>query len=438
MIRSRYTLLYEDFPEPGKHLFFSTRTQATVVIDNELKSLLGSLPAQNTPESSQDTLSQLARMGFLVSDEEADRRIMEAWFQELKSDTSQVAATILTTYACNFACPYCVEEEVIAPVHMSDATAEAAVSYTACNVAELGSKELFVSFYGGEPLLNRKALRIVAAGLREFSRSSGVRFAFGMTTNGSLLKPDVVDELKDLGLKGIKVTLDGAREFHDRKRPFRSGKGSFDVIIENIVYASRVIDVDVGGNFDEENYESFPDLLDYLKEKGLHRHIRAARFKPISRTLVDRAKIPHNGELGCVYTDPRVAVQMADLRQATIDRGIPVEEGIGVNLCSMVMGSSQFTIDPEGRLYKCPALVGYPDFQVGTVWEGEQRKLVPEDLWKRCMDCPYLPLCGEGCLYGSYLRYGDLQRLNCQKEYVEYLVERNLKADYLNRRSKSR
>lgn len=432
MIRSRYTLLYENFPEQGKHLFFSTRTQAIVVIDNELKVLLGSLPTPGIPESAQGALSQLIRMGFLVSSEEDDRRIMEGWFQELKSDTSQVAATILTTYACNFACPYCVEEEVIAPVHMSDATAEAAVSYTACKAAELGSEELFVSFYGGEPLLNLKALRIVAAGLRQFAAQSGIRFAFGMTTNGSLLKPDVVDELKDLGLKGIKVTLDGTREFHDRKRPFRNGKGTFDVIIENILYASKVIGVDVGGNFDEDNYESFPALLDYLKETGLHELIRAARFKPISRTLVDRAKIPHNGELDCVYTDPRVAKQMAEIRQATVDRGIPVEEGIGVNLCSMVMGSSQFTIDPEGRLYKCPALVGYPDFQVGTIWEGEQRRLVKEDLWKRCMDCAYLPLCGEGCLYGAYLRYGDLERLNCQREYVEYLVEKNLKADYLN------
>jgi uncharacterized protein len=104
----------------------------------------------------------------------------------------------------------------------------------------------------------------------------------------------------------------------------------------------------------------------------------------------------------------------------------------------MVMGSSQFTVDPEGRLYKCPALVGYPEFQVGTIWEGEKRKLVREDLWKRCIGCAYLPLCGEGCLYGSYLRYGDLERLNCQKEYVEYLVEKNLKADYLQRRSESR
>jgi uncharacterized protein len=438
MIRSRYTLLYDNFPQEGKHLFFSTRTQATVVIDSELKALLESLPRDSLSESSRDVLSQLTRMGFLVSDEKEDRRIIEGWFQELKSDTSQVAATILTTYACNFACPYCVEGEVIAPVHMNDATAEAAVSYTACRVMELGSEELFVSFYGGEPLLNLRALRIVGSGLRDFAAENGVRFAFGMTTNGSLLRPEVVNELKDLGLKGIKVTLDGTREFHDRKRPFRNGKGTFDVIIENILYASTVIDVDVGGNFDDDNYESFPGLLDYLIEKGLHQRLRAVRFKPISQTLVDRAKIRHNGELGCVYSDPRVAGRMAELRQATMDRGLPVEEGIGVNLCSMVMGSSQFTVDPEGLLYKCPALVGYPEFQVGTIWEGEKRKLVREDLWKRCIGCAYLPLCGEGCLYGSYLRYGDLERLNCQKEYVEYLVEKNLKADYLQRRSESR
>ena len=37
-----------------------------------------------------------------------------------------------------------------------------------------------------------------------------------------------------LGLTGVKVTLDGDRETHDRMRPLRGGQGTFDRIIENI------------------------------------------------------------------------------------------------------------------------------------------------------------------------------------------------------------
>jgi len=434
MIRSKYTVLYGDFPGPGKHLFFSTRTQATVVIDDELRELLASLPDGDVPKAVRPTVAKLVEMGFVVESEEEDRRIITKWFDAMKSDSSRILATVLTTYACNFACPYCVEGEVIAPISMSRDTAEAAVSYIGCRAMEHSAQEIFISFYGGEPLLNREAIRVVSAGLQEFAAENGIRFSFGMTTNGSLLTPKVVNELKPYGLRGVKVTIDGTREHHDRHRPFRNGKGSFDVILGNVLYASAHIDVDVGGNFDDENIESFPALLDLLKSLGLHERLHAVRFKPISETLKDRRGISHSADMGCVYSDPKVAGRMVDLRRLTAQKGFPVDRGVGVNLCSVVANDSQFTVDPEGKLHKCPALVGYREFEVGSIWEGEKRKLVSGDLWERCIDCPYVPLCGDGCVYGAYLRFGELERLNCQKEYVEYLVEQNLKTDYLKKR----
>lgn len=432
MIRSRYTLLYENFPEPGKHLLFSTRTQATVVIDDALRDLLGA--PEEIPEASRKSL---AEMGFVVDSEEEDRRILADWFAAMNGDTSRVMATVLTTYACNFACPYCVEGEVIAATRMSGGTAEAAITYIACRVVELSARELFVSFYGGEPLLNPDAIRVVSQGLGEYCGENGIRFAFGMTTNGALLTPKIVDELRRYGLKGVKVTLDGMREQHNRKRPYRNGKGSFDTIVGNILYASALIDVDVGGNFDDENIDSFPALMDYLKSLGLDERLHAVRFKPISNTLGSRKGLPQGVEIPCVYGDPKAARRMVDLRRMTGERGFPQERGVGINRCTMVSNGSQFTIGPEGSLYKCPALVGHPAFRVGSIWEGEKRTLPARDLWERCAECRYAPLCGDGCIYGSYVRFGDPLRLNCQKEYVEYLVEHNLKADYMERRRKS-
>ena len=40
MIRSKYTLFVEDYPETGKHMFFCTRNQAMVLVDEELREAL--------------------------------------------------------------------------------------------------------------------------------------------------------------------------------------------------------------------------------------------------------------------------------------------------------------------------------------------------------------------------------------------------------------
>ena len=53
-------------------------------------------------------------------------------------------------------------------------------------------------------------------------------------TNGLLLTPEVVDRLTPLGLNGVKVTLDGDRDTHNRMRPLRGGQGTFDRILDNV------------------------------------------------------------------------------------------------------------------------------------------------------------------------------------------------------------
>jgi len=438
MIRSKYTLFVEDYPEPGKHLFFCTRTQAMVMVDEELKDALEGLPAFSGGKRTADALATLSGMGFLVQNKAEENTNIARYFDALKSNTARIDATVLTTYACNFACPYCVENGVKAAVHMDEKTAARTVAYISDQVQEHRAEKLFVSFYGGEPLLNLKALRIVAEGLKGYCGMHGLDFSFGITTNGALLTPELVEELLEYGLKGVKVTLDGFREFHDRKRPFANGKGSFDRIVENVYHAVEMIDVDVGGNFDQENIASFPLLLDHLKELGLEKKLHAVRFNPISETPQDRAGMPVSSELGCVYAEPSTAEHLVNLRRLALERGFPVDPGVGVNACSMTANSAVFTVDPKGLIFKCPALVGHSEFEAGTIFTGETGSGAAEELWERCRDCLYVPLCGEGCQFGSYLRYGDISRLNCRKEFIEYMVRENLKLNHQFRQNKSR
>jgi uncharacterized protein len=247
----------------------------------------------------------------------------------------------------------------------------------------------------------------------------------------------VVDDLMSYGLKGVKITLDGFGEFHDRKRPFAGGRGSFDIIVENVRKAADKIEVDLGGNFDDENIESFPRLLDHLKELGLEKKLRRIRFNPISETAADRALMPDGSEMSCVYAERSTGERLVRLRRMALEKGFTLDPGVGVNACGMTANSSVFAIDPTGKLFKCPALVGYDEFVAGSISSGERGNGKKQDLWRRCRECPYVPLCGEGCQFGSYLRYGDISRLNCRKEFIEHMVRENLKLNYRFRQQKS-
>ena len=403
---SRFTIFIDEFPGTGTHLAFNTRTQAQVVIDQRLRDVLEDLAGNEYDSDTTTALTRLQNMGLVVADGEDEDRTIEAWFAEIAQDKSVMRATVLTTYDCNFACPYCVEQGVKAPVYMSRETAAGVVDDIKARTEKNRPRRLLLNFYGGEPLMNLVAIRIVAGGLKDYCEKAAIDYSAGMSTNGALLTAKVVDELCRYGVRSVKVTLDGMRDVHNRSRPFRNGKGSFDTIIENVRSAIDKVSVDVGGNFDEHNIDSLVELLEYLRDLGLASKIRRVRFKPISKTFKDREAKVTNADLGCVYFEQAVMQNMLRLRKAILERGFTTDPGVGMNLCGIMMNESFYTIDPLGKLYQCEALVGREQFSVGDI-ASDRGEFQPLNLWRRCIGCEYVPLCGDGCIHAALVRFGD-------------------------------
>jgi uncharacterized protein len=429
MQRSRYTKYVADYPEPGQHLLFNTLTHALLAVDDELKDALETL-GESEGAIPREYLDELRRQYMVVSGPDEDRENVEGYFREIKKTAeSSIEVTVLTTFACNFACTYCVEDGVISSQRMSEETARRCADYISEMAGRKKVDTINLYYYGGEPLMHIPPIRTISTLVRAYCDAHGMGFAFALTTNGALLTPEVVLELKDLGLEGVKITVDGDRAHHDAKRPFKNGKGSYDSIMQNIRFAVDHIDVDIGGNFDEENFGSFEKLILDLKAEGLHKKLNKVSFKPISRTPEDRKRAAKSAELECVYSRPGTADSMIKLRKLLIDNGFKTEEGVGVNICGITLDDTQVTIDPAGKLYKCPAFVGREEFCVGTIQSGETGKQVA-DLWRRCIGCENVALCGDGCMYGAYIQYGDPEKLNCQMDYMNELVRENLKIEY--------
>ena len=130
-------------------------------------------------------------------------------------------------------------------------------------------KELIVTFFGGEPLLNLEAVKYISKTLYHESEKRGVVLKIAIITNGLLLTEELVNTLKPFGLERIKVTLDRDEITHNRMRPRKvpnkNGRGTYRDIMNNLLKIKGNVPIVIGGNYDDTTKRHIPALLDDLR-----------------------------------------------------------------------------------------------------------------------------------------------------------------------------
>ena len=255
----------------------NTLTDAQIIVPPEVVSLLDSVAGRTQPgdagarpfdDEERQALATLTELGFVVESHDADRRALDAYFDTIRHDASHLRLTVLTTLQCNFACGYCFQgdhDDHNRHAHkMSLETAAEVVAHAERQLDTVRPERLTMMFFGGEPLLNLPVVYYLAEHVHAAARARGVPLTISIVTNGLLLTPEVVDRLLPYGFTGAKITLDGDQAAHDRKRPLRGGQGTFDKIIANVRAIAGKCTISIGGNFDADNADSYPALLDFL------------------------------------------------------------------------------------------------------------------------------------------------------------------------------
>lgn len=421
---SRYIRTYLSRENPSHVLLFSTRWLSKILVPQTV------LRAAEEGTLSRDSEQTLCRLGFLVTDPEVERLEMLDAMEEANRRSKECRITAVLNLDCNLACSYCFEGNRKGKHYMSAGTAEALVKFAVKNCIERG-RNLAVGFYGGEPLLSLNLVRDMSRKLKQVAECKGVGYSSTLVTNGTLFTGRIAGELAGLGLKSVKITLDGPRENHDNWRPFISGKGSFDTIIKNMKDVCRLVKVQTGGNFTRENYREFPRLLDLFLDEGITPDKPAAViFAPITKTLGEYV-MPEFSE-GCESPDePWLIEASIFLREETLRRGFPTPKV--VSSACLVECKDNFIVNHDGNIYKCPAFIGRKDLEVGDLWNGvrDYRESHNLDVWKNdeCLDCAYLPLCFGGCRFVRLLRDGDMNSVECRKSFLDATLEAFLLQD---------
>jgi len=454
-------------PLPARDEVFlmNTLTDAQMVVSSDVAALLDRVDAGRTDvrlrepgaafsADEQSAIDLLQDNGFLVTDRETERQALNNFFTAVKTGTSELNVTVLTTLQCNFACDYCFQGD-----HgdynkfaekMSLETAARVADWTEHELDRVRPEQLLLTFFGGEPLLNVPVMYYLAERLSGSARARGVRMMINVITNGLLLTEEIVDRLNPCGLNGIKVTLDGDRDAHNRLRPLRGGQGTFDRIIENVRRVADRCHISIGGNFDERSVDSYPALLDFLQRQEFADKLVKVKFKPIVRNpepekpkgMLTLTPVGANGQpmkpLGgtcmtaagaggasacdtCQFLDEK----MAFLRDETKRRGFNPGDGVHVGPCHVHMDNAR-TIGPDGSLYPCPGFTGEKAQSTGHI-DGRMdplRALAQERFdrlgpWKECGDCAFIPVCAGGCVVSSHTTLGDMNLPTCHKPALE-------------------
>jgi uncharacterized protein len=193
------------------------------------------------------------------------------------------------------------------------------------------------------------------------------------------------------------------------------------------------VKVNVGGNFFPDQVASFEKLLERLDETGVGKHLEGVKFKPI----VDSQQKANGTCTSC--TEKQETQALVQLNKSIEKRNLVPPQYRGDTLETMLgpcelHWTNSYTIDPEGYVYKCPAVAGLPDLAVTQVARGERERVAPlVELrpWEQCGDCPYLPVCVGGCLGGKYLKTGRRDEVFCRKERFEESFRETVVRRYL-------
>jgi uncharacterized protein len=430
----------------------NTFTDAQIIASADVVDLLDRVRVDGSArnEEERSTLALLSEQGFLVASREDERAALEDFFREVREGTDTLKVTVLTTLQCNFACGYCIQGDHgdynKNAAKMSLDMAARVAEWTERRLDALKPSRLILTFFGGEPLLNLPVMYLLADRLHAACEARGVRLSISIITNGLLLTRDVVERLNPRGLSGIKITLDGDRDTHNRMRPLRGGQGTFDKIVANVRDVASLTKIAIGGNFDAETADSYPALLDFLSEQDFADKLSRVTFKPVIRetqisskgmiplTVVGSEGKPLNGacmtsagtgvSTGCDSCGV-VDDQMAFLREETKKRGFSTVDGVHMGPCE-IHKSHSHTIGPDGSLYACPGFAGEARQSVGHI-DGREDAFRTQALrnferlsaWKMCQDCAFIPVCAGGCTVAAHNELGDMHAPNCHKSSFE-------------------
>jgi len=320
---------------------------------------------------------------------------------------------LIITEDCNGCCDYCFMEGK-RPRAMDAATAERAVQFLLDHCGDLKTVNLL--FFGGEPLLEFGLIQHIIAYCERRSAETGKKFAFSITTNGTLLTPPMLAYFNRQGVKFL-LSLDGTREMHNRHRKLKSGESPWDIVVSKLPLFKRY------QPWQGTRLTLMPDTAHMLVEGvetlyklGVNQFIIGPATGVVWGKDALAAYEQSLKDLSLIYLERqrerepfRMTLFEQELERKTDYRGV---WGCGG-------GRGRMSVTPAGEVQACAKVQGADGgagfLPIGSIWEGmaeveHRRAFAYNHAQKRvkCLKCELKDECSGGCPAVNHLETGNM------------------------------
>lgn len=330
--------------------------------------------------------------------------------------------TLVVTRQCNLRCVYCGQAHE-SRKRMSEATYDGVIKYIRAVIENRNFNSVFISFFGGEPLMEYKNIVVFLEKLKALSEELKFHYSAGMTTNAYLLTKQKFNKLVSLGCNNYQITLDGPENTHDKTRVLRNGSGTWNVIFNNLVYTiSTKFDfkITLRTNYNHDILSELDDFYKLIEEK-----LKDDRIEIYFETIKDHG----NDKTPEVMGEVEEIIGNSEASSLVKRHGLKMAKR-NIAPCGMMCRVSLpnfYTIDYNADVIKCTHLLDWPDNRIEHLSD-DGVMVVKTDLeikWSYfnirknadCSECKLLPLCfGKRCpidvVAGCFSCNGKLREIN--------------------------
>ncbi|MFC1633292.1 radical SAM protein [Planctomycetota bacterium] len=162
------------------------------------------------------------------------------------------------TRACNLKCVHCYNDSGVCKADDELSTEEAKVVLD--DLVQFGVPS--VLFSGGEPLMRPDLFELIA-----YAVERGLRAV--ISTNGTLITPDMAKKIKQHGVSYVGISLDGIGDINDK---FRGVAGAFDRAVAGIKNCQEAgVRIGLRLTLTKKNVQDLESLFDFFETENIER-----------------------------------------------------------------------------------------------------------------------------------------------------------------------